>query len=114
LTSKDIIKTDFNRLFPELPDSSWLLVSCARGQYSASAIARAVEDCDANLINLNVTADTRDGSDIFVEIRVDHRCALSVARSLERYGYQVVRYECDDSENDAPSAIDELMKYLEM
>ena len=62
------------RLFPPVRESSMLMVACRRGDYSASRIARAVEDCDAHLLNLNVTADT-DSFDnrIVAELRVGHR-----------------------------------------
>ncbi len=63
---------------------------CRRSDYSASLIARAVEDCDAHLLNLNVTAlSGEEADDLVVDLRINHRNALSVARSLERYGYEV-------------------------
>lgn len=63
--------------------------------YSASAIARAVEDCNAHLLNLNVTADGAipsgyDAGEVVVDLRVDMRHAMGVIRSLERYGYRVL------------------------
>lgn len=81
-----------SRLFPYSEDASELLVACRRLDYSASALARAVEDCDAHLLNLNLTGDTApDGSDdLIVELRVGHRNAMGVARSLERYGFRVL------------------------
>lgn len=77
------------RLHPHQPESSELTVTCAPGAYSASAMARAVEDCDAHLLNLNVTCDTTGTGDIVVELRVSHRDGNAVARSLVRYGYTV-------------------------
>ncbi len=64
----------------------------AAHDYSASAIARAVEDCDAHLINLNVLADrpSEAPGQCLVALRVDHRNASAVARSLERYGMRVI------------------------
>ncbi|MCM1028361.1 MAG: hypothetical protein NC342_04120 [Pseudoflavonifractor sp.] len=82
----------YDRLFPLAEDSSELTVTCRRGDYSASAIARAVEDSDSHLINLNVTSDydTVDGGDtIVVELRINRRDPWPAARSLERYGYEV-------------------------
>lgn len=84
---------DAAHCFPPQPESCELTVSCRRSDYSASTIARAVEDCDAHLLNLNVTDQSRgadDPSSVLVDIRVNMRNAESVARSLERYGYDVV------------------------
>ena len=113
-------------LYPPVADSSRLLVGCSREDYSASRIAHAVEDCDAHLLNLNGTsfntgyyADTyyADNSKfpVVFDIRVSHRNADSIMRSLERYGYTVLDTE------DAPGAdndtvrerIDLFFKYLE-
>lgn len=107
LSTKDDILTEITsaplnsdkvleHLFPPVPDSSRLTVSCRRADYSASALARAVEDCDAHLLNLNVTSATSMdpyGDELTIELRVNHRNAMSVARSLERYGYRVVGVE---------------------
>lgn len=80
------------RLFPPSDEASELLVACRRADYSASVLARAVEDCDAHLLNLNLTGDKApDGSDdLLVELRVGLRNAMGVARSLERYGFRVL------------------------
>ena len=113
-------------LYPPVADSSRLLVGCSREDYSASRIAHAVEDCDAHLLNLNVTsfntgydADTyyADNSmfPVVFDIRESQRNADSIMRSLERYGYTVLDTE------DAPGAdndtvrerIDLFFKYLE-
>lgn len=65
---------------------------CRRCDYSASLVARAVEDCDAHLINLNVTSlcDPSAADHLFVDLRISLRNADSVVRSLSRYGYDVV------------------------
>ncbi|MBD5260154.1 MAG: hypothetical protein HDS46_05120 [Bacteroides sp.] len=77
-------------LFAPVQDSCELTVEIDRADYSASAIARAVEDADAHLLNLNVTArePLQEGC-VAVELRVSHRNAGAVGRSLERYGYRV-------------------------
>lgn len=91
-------------LFPPVADSSRLLVGCRREDYSASLIARAVEDCNAHLLNLNVTSlgNTGDSGDdeamaaadpkfpVVFDIRVNHRDTAGIMRSLERYGYTVL------------------------
>ena len=71
-----------------MEESSTLVLTCRRGDYSASRIARAVEDADAHLLNLNVTADSeRSDSRIVAELRISHRDPEAAARSLERYGF---------------------------
>lgn len=79
-------------LFPPAGETSTLTVECRRQDYSASLIARAVEDSDAHLLNMNVTAGSeasRAAGRVTVELRVDHRSPLQVERSLERYGFTV-------------------------
>lgn len=104
------------RLFPFVGDSSTLVLSCPKGDYSASRIAHAVEDCDAHLLNLNVTADRAESDGrLIVELRVSHRNPESVGRSLERYGYEVIDFVGgDDSDDDSlmRSRYEELMMYL--
>ena len=103
------------RLFPPVEESSTILLACPRGDYSASRIARAVEDCDAHLLNLNITSDgeTFDNR-IIAELRVSHHNPESVGRSLERYGYEVVDAEGAPLADDSlmRSRYDELMHYL--
>lgn len=78
-------------LFPSVGESCELTIECRRSDYSASMIARAVEDADAHLLNLNVTARPTEGyENVAVDIRVSHRNGGKVARSLERYGLTVV------------------------
>lgn len=79
-----------NLLMPHTEEASELWVACRRADFLGSAMARAVEDCDAHLINMNVTgASTTDGR-MLVHLRVNRRNPASVARSMERYGYEVV------------------------
>ena len=69
------------RLFPQMEESSTLVVTCRRGDYSASRIARAVEDADAHLLNLNVTSDSeRSDNRITAELRISHRDPEAAAR----------------------------------
>ena len=103
------------RLFPPTEESSTIVVTCRRGDYSASRIARAVEDADAHLLNLNVTSDSeRSDNRIVAELRVSHRNPEAAARSLERYGYEVMGTEgsADADESLMQSRYDELMRYL--
>ena len=84
------------RLVPPLEESSSIEVGCFRSDYSASAIARAVEDADAHLLNLNVTADVCEGGEVVVALRVSHRNPAAVVRSLERHGYNVLSAKGSD------------------
>lgn len=104
------------RLFPPMPDSCELTIECNRDQYSASAIGRAVEDADAHLLNLNVTSVDNGPDRLTVDLRVSHRNAGSVARSLERYGYTVTgtRGGHDTELENMRRRIDELMTCIEL
>ncbi|MDO4320531.1 MAG: hypothetical protein Q4C34_08145 [Bacteroidales bacterium] len=102
-------------LFPSNPDSSRLLIGCSYDDFAASRIARAIEDCDARLLNLNVTGLDVPGSQLAVALRVNHRSPDRVARSLERYGYRVISLETDSADDDVlRSHYDELMRYLDL
>lgn len=67
-----------------------LVVACRPTDFSASALAHAVEDSNAHLLNLNVTDRRLDDGRITVELRTNHRNGVSTARSLERYGFEVM------------------------
>lgn len=84
--------------FPTVEEASRLSISCYRADYSASRIACAVEDCDAHLINLNVTDRLTPEGEIIIDLRINHRNASSVARSLERYGYTVIQTSSEDGD----------------
>lgn len=109
---------EFERLFPDVEDSTRLTVCCRRGDYSASRIARAVEDCDSHLLNLNVTVPPKSGSDalIYVDLRVNLCDPSAIARSLERYGYEVVEIISSTPRDfdTVKSRIDEFLHYLEI
>ena len=105
------------RLFPCNDEASELTIECSRVDYSASAIARAVEDCNAHLLNLNVTSqEGSNANSVVVDLRVSHRNTQAVARSLERYGYLVIA--ADDDQEDplttqARAHALELLHYLD-
>lgn len=102
-------------IFPPNPESSRLLIGCSYDDYMASRIARAVEDADARLLNLNVTAMDIEGYQVVVALRVNHRNAGAVARSLERYGYGIIDIE-EPGEEEAHlrERYDQLMRFLSM
>lgn len=68
-------------------ECSVLNVSCRLNDYSASAIARAVEDVDAHLLDL-ITTPSEDEY-INVALRVSHSDPSAVEKSLLRYGFEV-------------------------
>ena len=118
LLPKDTSGGEIARLFPPLPDESRLLVECKRGDYSASIITRAIEDCDAQVMNLNVTAAglDEDSGVTIVDVRVNCRSTDSICRSLARFGYEVI-------DTTVASVLDnerlrlraaEILRYLEM
>lgn len=117
MTSNNNAAAEMMRLFPENAESGCLTVACAQADYSASLIARAVEDADAHLLNLNVTSATGPLHGVVVELRVSHRDTSSVARSLSRHGYTILAADSDcdgmqPSERYNPYAA--LVRYLEI
>ena len=105
------------RLMPQVPDASTLTVICDPMEYSASAIARAVEDCDAHLLNLNVTSERTSDGHLMIDLRIDHRNPASVIRSLERYGYEVAGTSASLSDAETQQMrdrVNELIHYLEI
>jgi hypothetical protein len=77
-------------LAPRHDEVSELLLSCHPSNYSASAIARAVEDCDAQLLGLSVTGMRDDSGFPVVALRINVRDASGVERSLQRYGFNTI------------------------
>lgn len=107
-----------NAFAPPLPpEASELLLSCHPADYSASAIARAVEDCDAQLLGLSVTGMRNDDGLPIIALRINVRDASGVARSLRRYGYEpIFTASSTDSVTRlrAQERINELIHYLEI
>lgn len=120
LLPKDTNSVEITRLFPPLADESRLLVECRRSDYSASIITRAIEDCDAQVMNLNVTdfaSDVSHADLVIVAVRVNRRNTDSIARSLARYGYEVVDSSTLPTDADAERLrlrAAEVLRYLEM
>lgn len=88
---------------PPQSEASVITVACYPDDYSASHLARAVEDSDAHLLNLNVTDLRLDDGRITISLRTNRRESTSTIRSLERYGYEVLdnstARQPDNSEN---------------
>lgn len=69
-------------------DSTVITVECDPSQYSASAIAHAVEDVDLHLVDL-ISHPADDGT-IHVTLRVRSLDPSAAIQSLERYGYHTL------------------------
>ena len=92
-------------LTPPLPqEASELLLSCPPADYSASSIARAVEDCDAQLLALSVTG-MRDPEGLpVIALRVNVRDA----------SFFVGSQPDSATRRRAQDRVNELIHYLEM
>lgn len=119
----DVIKSTDNKAFEELKrllpdrhDTSRFTVVCRADDYSAGRIARAIEDCDAHVLNLNLTSDDAGEGLVAVDVRIDRNDASSIVRSLARYDYAVSGFENENmtvSESDR-QRVEELLRYIEM
>ncbi len=96
-------------------EAAELLVAVDPREYSASRIARAVEDCDAQLRALSVTPMRDSLGRPVVMLRVDASAGPAVVRSLERYGYDTIHTlfpEDDLSRTRAMERANELLRIL--
>jgi len=131
LTAKDDIKTELERLFPYTEDASTLVVSCPKYDYCASQLCRAIEDCDAHVLNLNIIdagapgasdgigiprhdIDYEDTPRTYIELRISHRNTDAAARSVARYGYTVeyTRDAVGSAKGDIDGRLESLMRIL--
>lgn len=86
-------------------DCSVIELECTPSDYSASHIARAVEDADMHLVDL-LTAPGEEGR-LRVTLRVRCEDPMAAVHSLERYGYNVTESYGHESEQTA--AIERLL-----
>lgn len=113
LGTKENNSEELSVYFPPYPESSRLKIRIRRSDYQGSRVAHAVEDADAGLLNLNLTALDPDSDWVTVALRVGHRDPNRVARSLERYGFQVIGIDTDPADDDdIRQRYDELMHWL--
>lgn len=108
---------ELEALWPERQDSSRLLVACAPRDYSASAIAKAVEDCDAQLEGLSVTGMRDAAGRLVIALAAGSASPEGITRSLERYGYEVILATGQHTPQELArnrERLSELMHYLEM
>lgn len=128
MTTKELKFQDPGELYPSQGVSTRLLVGCPRADYSASRLATAVEDCNAHVLNLNVTdlgspevggGGFEGPETVIVDLRVSHRSPMAVSRSLERYGYTVLMASGEDFDSEDPGSdslrmrINELLRYID-
>ncbi len=75
------------RMLPPRETGSDISIECAPADFSASAIARAVEDADAHLLDFwsEPVKSGRTG----VHLRISHSNPEAAVRSLRRYGFDV-------------------------
>jgi hypothetical protein len=97
-------------------DATDLLLAVDPADYAASAIARAVEDCDAQLLNLNILPQGDSRGRALVAIRAGRLNGAAIARSLERYGFEVadIRGPRPADDDSLASRADQLLRYLSM
>lgn len=117
LVSKDFKTYDIDELYPALEGSSHLLIGCRKSDFSASRIAKAVEDCDAHMLNLNVMRDESMHYDLLADIRINRISGEAVARSLERYGFDVISFSTgssDSTDSSLQRRVDELLHYINL
>lgn len=85
---RDMLLRGLGQLLMPRDDSSMIVVRCSPAEYSASALSRAVEDAEANLVDLW----TRPGEegDIIVTLRVRHLDPSACVHHLGRHGFEVI------------------------
>lgn len=112
--SKDIKTFQLDELYPSAEGSSRLLIGSSRDAYSASKIAAAVEDADAHVLNLNLIMDESGTYDMLVDLRINRLNGESVARSLERYGFEVIDFAVAENPDESVlrRRVEELMRYI--
>lgn len=88
IIDSDSLLEGLGNLLSNRDDSSIIVINAAPAQYSASAIAHAVEDADAHLVDLISHPD--GDNKIRVTLRVRLSDPSAAIRSLERYGFDVI------------------------
>lgn len=107
------------------------MVSCPKRDYCASQLCRAIEDCDAHVLNLNIIdadipgiytdsgtrhfdTDYEDTPRTYIELRISHRNVEAAARSVARYGYTVeyARDAIGTTKGDIDGRLESLMRIL--
>lgn len=97
-----------------MPDTSEVTVICHPSDYSASSLARAVEDADASLLALVTTPDNDGSQMLTVHLRTNRSDPSPVVHSLERYGFNVTDAQgtVNTDASLAAERLSELQRYL--
>lgn len=88
IITADSMLEALGRLIAPRYDASIIELECHPSEYSASSIARAVEDTDSHLVDIISTP--ADNGLIHVTLRVRSLDPSHAVQSLERYGFTVV------------------------
>lgn len=72
------------------PETSWVELRIPAIDYSASLLARAVEDVDAHLLDIITTPEIDNADILHVSILVSHTDPTAVVHSLERLGIETL------------------------
>ncbi len=101
-------------MMPPRPESSQVTVTCTPSEYSATSLARAVEDADAHLLDL-YTLPAPHGN-LKVVMRTSRTDPSPVVHSLRRYGFSVTETEgMTYSDHDrAAERLEELRRYFDL
>ena len=86
ISADDMLEAMAAQIAPR-DDSSVIVATCRATDFSASVLARAVEDADANLVDFLSQPDK--DSNMRITMRVSHTNPSAVCRSLERYGFKI-------------------------
>lgn len=100
-----------NSMISARDDSSTIVLTTTPSSYSASQIARAVEDADVHLVDLWTAPG--EGDQLKVTLRVRTTDPSAVAGSLERYGFDVIETSGDEN-RDMETAIERILSLKTM
>lgn len=105
----------FEELFPPVADELTFTVSAPVADFRVSRLAQAVEDCDARLVNMNITDLGGPSAPVVAEIRVDGQSRERIVRALLGYGYYVDGEIDDNAEiGTFRDRVNELLLYLDI
>lgn len=88
----DSLLDGLSRFIAARDDCSFVEVVCSPADYSAAAIAAAVEDSDTHVVDLLSAPDPDDPALVRVTLRVRASDPSAAAASLERHGFCVDRF----------------------
>lgn len=120
LLTDSLAANNYHRIMPGRVEATELTLACEPDDFCASAIARAVEETNAHLLNLNLTSEVLSDGRCVVEIRTSSRTHDVIQRALFRYGYEVIAVNSStdtlsaSNESDLQLRAAELLHILEL